>query len=321
MHQHKIGVVAIGRNEGERLRRCLLSVIAAAPATVYVDSGSLDGSDLMAAEMGAEVVCLDMARPFTAARARNEGLRRLLLRHPDVDFVQFVDGDCEIVPGWLNAALDFLKENPDIAVACGRRRERYPERSVYNRICDEEWDTPIGNALACGGDAMMRTIALQSVGGFLDHMIAGEEPELCVRLRLNGWRIQRLDREMTLHDANITRFSQWWKRTVRSGHAYAEGSWIHGGLPERFWVREARRAWFWGMGLPLAIALGVFLLGPLAALLGLLYLLQWVRLLLRNGSVYRSTLLILGKFAEVFGALKFHANRLRGVAGQLIEYK
>jgi GT2 family glycosyltransferase len=321
MSEYRLGLVAIGRNEGERLRRCLSSVLSIVPATIYVDSGSNDDSRQIAAELGAEVVDLDMARPFTAARARNEGLRRLLLRHPDVELVQFVDGDCETVPGWLEAATEFLKDHPDHAVVCGRRRERHPERSVYNRLCDKEWDTPIGDALSCGGDAMMRATALQAVGGYRDSLIAGEEPELCVRLRKAGWRIHRLDQEMTLHDAAMIRFSQWWKRTVRSGHAFAEGAWLHGAPPERHWVRESRRIVVWGLILPFAIVSGMISLGPSAAILGLAYPLQWLRLFLRNGSVSTSTFLIIGKFAEAYGAMKFHISRLRGVAGSIIEYK
>jgi glycosyltransferase involved in cell wall biosynthesis len=321
MHDKKLGVVVIGRNEGERLRRCLASVLPVVPATVYVDSGSNDGSNQMAVEMGAEVVDLDISRPFTAARARNEGLRRILLQHPDVDFVQFVDGDCEVVPGWLEAASKFLEEHPSHAVVCGRRRERYPERSVYNWLCDEEWNTPIGDAFSCGGDAMMRTTALQAVGGYRDSLIAGEEPELCVRLRQEGWRVHRLDQEMTLHDAAITHFSQWWMRTVRSGHAFAAGAWLHGAPPERHWVRETRRSWFWGILLPLSILVAMISLGPWAALLALVYPLQWLRLFRRNGSARSSTFLIIGKFAEGLGALKFHSARLRGVAGTIIEYK
>lgn len=321
MHDYKLGVVAIGRNEGERLRLCLRSVLSAVPATVYVDSGSDDGSKQMAIEMGAEALDLDMSRPFTAARARNEGLRQLLLHHPDVDFVQFVDGDCEVVSGWLEAARDFLKGHPSHAVVCGRRRERHPERSIYNRMCDEEWNTPIGDALSCGGDAMIRTSALHAVGGYRDSMIAGEEPELCVRLRQNGWRVHRLDREMTLHDAAMTHFGQWWKRTMRSGHAFAEGAWLHGAPPERHWVWEARRAWLWGAYLPLTIVLAMIVMGPWLALLVLIYPLQWLRLFLRNGSALSSTFLLIGKFAEVYGAAKFHMSRVRGVAGPIIEYK
>lgn len=321
MRETKLGVVAIGRNEGERLRRCLSSVLPVVLATVYVDSGSDDGSKQMAIEMGADVLALDMSRPFTAARARNEGMRRLLERHPEVDFVQFVDGDCEIVPGWLEAAQGFLEGQPSHAVVCGRRRERYPGHSVYNQMCDEEWNTPVGDTLSCGGDAMMRAPALLAVGGYRETLIAGEEPELCVRLRQNGWRVHRLDREMTLHDAAITRFSQWWKRTVRAGHAFAEGAWLHGALPERHWVRETRRACFWGMFLPLLIVIALIGLGPWASLLMLVYPLQWLRLLRRSGSVRSSAFLLIGKFAEAWGVLKFHISRVRGVAGPIIEYK
>jgi len=321
MHEFKLGVVVIGRNEGERLRRCLLSVLSQVTATVYVDSGSSDGSNHMAREMGAEVVDLDMTRPFTAARARNEGFRRLLQQHPDIDFVQFVDGDCEIVAGWLDGARDFLANHPSHAVVCGRRRERHPERSYYNRMCDEEWDTPIGDALYCGGDALMRAAALQAVGGYRDSLIAGEEPELCVRLRQKGWRIHRIDREMTLHDAAITRFGQWWKRAVRSGHAFAEGAWLHGAPPERHWVRETRRIWLWGLVLPLAIGLAMLALGAWAALLWLIYPLQWLRLSVRSGSARSSAYMLIGKFAEASGAIKFHVSRWRGVSGPLIEYK
>lgn len=321
MHEHKLGVVAIGRNEGERLRRCLQSLLPTTPATVYVDSGSTDGSSRMAAEMGAVVVDLDMSQPFTAARARNTGFRNLLQRFPDVSLVQFVDGDCEVVSGWMEAANRFLTEHPTYAVVCGRRRERYPEHSIYNAMCDREWDTPLGDTLACGGDAMMRVDALQAVSGYRDNMIAGEEPELCFRLRQAGWHIFRLDRDMTLHDANITRLRQWWVRTVRSGHAFAEGAWLHGSSPERFWVREARRAWFWGVFLPVSTGLGMLLAGPTAAVLAALYPLQWVRLLVRSGSVRESTFMMLGKFAEARGALKFHLSRVRGGTRHIIEYK
>jgi glycosyltransferase involved in cell wall biosynthesis len=321
MREPKLGVVAIGRNEGERLRSCLNSVLKWVPATVYVDSGSHDGSKELASAMGATVVDLDMSRPFTAARARNEGLRLLLTQHPDIDFVQFVDGDCEIVPGWLEAARDFLDNHASHAVVCGRRRERYPERSVYNRLCDEEWNTPIGNALSCGGDAMFRRQCLEEAGGYRESLIAGEEPELCLRLRQKGWLVHRLDQEMTLHDAAITRFSQWWKRTVRAGHAFAEGAWLHGAPPERHWVRETRRAWLWGILLPLLIILAIMGMGPWAGLMVLAYPLQWWRLVRRNGSAVSSAFLVLGKFAEAWGMVKFHMARLRGMAGSIIEYK
>src|SRR5688572_27955639 len=129
------GVVAIGRNEGERLRKCLESVARTSAAVVYVDSGSTDGSAAMARAMSVSVVDLDQSRPFTAARARNEGFERLIEIARDLEFVQFVDGDCEVIAGWIENAERALASDPKLAVVCGRRRERHPDASVYNRLC------------------------------------------------------------------------------------------------------------------------------------------------------------------------------------------
>lgn len=323
----RIGVVAIGRNEGERLRRCLESVLARAPSVVYVDSGSTDGSSEMARSLGAQVVALDMSRPFTAARARNTGWRQMLDAEPALDHVQFVDGDCEVADGWLEEARLFLDTHPDVAAVAGRNRERFPQRSIYNLLCDIEWaDGAIGPTKACGGNAMLRVSALRQSGGFREALIAGEEPELCVRLRAAGWRIWRLGREMTLHDAGMTRFSQWWKRSVRTGFSYAEGARLHGAPPERLYVRESRSAWLWGFVLPGLLLLGAWLVSPMTLLGFVLYPLQVLRLFVRSeGSLKprlaRASFLVLGKFAEAAGQLKFLAHRLSGTQGRLIEYK
>ena len=144
--------------------------------------------------------------------------------------------------------------------SAGRLRERFPDRSVYNMLCDIEWNTPVGETKACGGNAMLRADALTQVGKYREDLIAGEEPELCVRLRASGWKIWRLDVEMALHDAAMTRFGQWWKRTKRAGYAFAQGAHLHGAPPERAGVRQSRSAWVWGLAIPvLAIGLSFWL--------------------------------------------------------------
>ena len=321
-----VGLVAIGRNEGERLRKCLMSVVDQARKVVYVDSGSIDGSVNMARSLGVEVVELDMTRPFTAARARNEGFRRLRELSPNLAYVQFVDGDCEVVPGWLEQATLFLNQRADVAVVSGRLRERFPERSVYNMLCDIEWDTPVGETKACGGNAMMRANVLERAGGYRDDLIAGEEPELCVRLRAAGWKIWRLGEEMALHDAAMTRFGQWWKRTKRGGYGYAQGAHLHGASPEQHDVRQSRSAWIWGMGIPVLTAGVIFWLGVWGLAMLLIYPLQLIRLALRGTrsareNWWRAFFLVLGKFPEVLGQLKFMYNRLAGKTARLIEYK
>ena len=324
MSAPRIAAVIIGRNEGQRLLDCLAALPDRFSPVVYVDSGSDDGSVEAARAAGAEVIVLDAAQPFTAARARNAGIARL--QADKVDFVQLIDGDCALREGWTDIAAARLSEASDLAVVCGRRRERFPEASVYNALADAEWDTVVGPAPACGGDAMMRLMALRAVGGYRDDLIAGEEPELCVRLRQAGWKIERLAAEMTLHDAAMTRFGQWWRRSRRAGHAYAEGAALHGAAPERHWVRETRRALVWGAALPAGIMILVLIKPWLGALVALAYPAQGLRLALRGGPVgigrwQWAGFTLLGKFAEAQGALGYYLSRLRGGKTRLMEYK
>lgn len=316
-----VDAVVIGRNEGARLLACLASLQGRVRRIVYVDSGSTDGSVTAAEAKGAIVVPLDMTRPFTAARARNAGLAVLFGLAPPVrpSFVQLLDGDCILDPGWIATAKAHLLAHPDLGVVCGRRREINPEASVWNRLADAEWNTPIGTAKACGGDALMRLSALEAVGGYREDLIAGEEPEMCLRMAREGWGIWRLDAEMTRHDAAMTRLSQWWQRSRRAGHAFAEGAALHGSGPERHWVTETRRALIWGAALPALAAIGA-LFHPAALLLLLAWPLQVLRLSRRMGwqAAFFS---VLGKIAEAQGALGFHRNRLMGRRRGLIEYK
>jgi hypothetical protein len=322
-----LGIVVIGRNEGKRLGASLGPVLKSGAPVIYVDSGSTDDSTALATRLGAQVHALDPGRPFTAARARNEGWSTLLKLHPGIELVQFVDGDCEVHAAWLSSATGFMETQPKAAAVCGRLRERHPERSVYNELCDMEWNTPIGPAKACGGIAMVRVSALAAVKGYREDLIAGEEPELCVRLRQAGWEIWRIDAEMALHDAAMTRFSQWWRRAMRGGYAFAQGRSLHGDGPERHWVRESRSALTWGVWIPLATAGLVIATQSPLPLLGLLaYPLQMARMLhtMTGGPRerrLRALFLMIAKFPEGLGQLKYLTMRLLRRRGGLIEYK
>ncbi len=343
----KVAVVAIGRNEGERLRACLQAALRDAETVVYVDSGSTDGSVALATGLGCKVVELDLAKPFTAARARNEGAAKA----GEVDALQFVDGDCELVEGWLPAAAAALQADDRLAGVAGRRRERQPEATVYNKLCDMEWDTPVGEAAALGGDTLFRRTAFEQVDGYDATMIAGEEPEMCLRMRKNGWTLRRLDEEMTLHDAAMTSWRQWWKRNVRAGHARAETLDRHPPTG----AKEVRSNYLLGLSLPFnallatagfvamtiiasvvesparrdfAIVFGValFLVLPvLAAAYGYLYKRIKQYRISRGDFAGDSRLyakyVLLGKLPQALGQLKYRWNKLRGRRGAIIEYK
>ena len=325
----KAGVVVIGRNEGERLRRCLASLVQSNSPVVYVDSASTDSSIQDARGQGIHVIELDDSGPLSAARARNEGASALVDLYPDCKYLCFIDGDCELASGWIDEATEFLTSTPKVAATAGRRRERAPEASVWNRLCDLEWDTPTGPATATGGDFVVRVSAFQEVGGFDESFVAGEEPELGLRLRRAGWEIERLGSLMTIHDADMARFGQWWQRCRRTGQAFLHGYLVHGDGPERFWRREALRPLFWAIALPLLILALIPATGGWSLLLGLLFPFQAVRIarteLRRDRSILDamlySTACLVGHFGELSGQVGFLFARMAGKGPTLVEYK
>jgi cellulose synthase/poly-beta-1,6-N-acetylglucosamine synthase-like glycosyltransferase len=326
-------VIAIGRNEGERLRQCLASALASGCRVVYVDSKSTDGSVELARTLGAQVVELDMSLPFSAARARNAGFAQL---GNDIEFVQFVDGDCEIVAGWIDRAMRELQARTDVAAVCGRRRERFPEKSIYNRLADIEWDTPIGEVQSCGGDAMIRASVFREVGGFDVSVVAGEEPEMCQRMRGKGWKILRIDAEMTLHDAAMMHVGQWWRRCVRGGYGAMDVATRFGS--EGLFSQHVWRTRIWAVGWPLAVIVGGGMLGGVfgtiwggiaAFLLAMALPLQMARTALRIRKRTRSVgdaiayglLTMLGKWPDWVGQLSYRRDRRAGRLARMIEYK
>lgn len=315
-----IDLVLIGRNEGARLVAALASVKGQARQVVYVDSGSGDDSVAQAKQVGAKVVELDLATPFTAARARNAGFAAL----SDPQFVQFIDGDCVLVPGYLDAARDHLLTHDAVGMVTGWRSEIHRDASVYNQLADFEWRRPAGRIDACGGDMMVRAEAFRAIGGFDPTVIAAEDDEFCVRLRKAGWQLTRIPAEMTRHDMDMHRFGQWWKRAVRGGHGYAQVGHMHPG----YFRRERQRVLAYGLVLPLLFALGLAW-GPLELLAVALYLTNYIRTargLARMGLPVReawrhSVLITLSKIPNLIGMITYHLRRRRNAQMKIIEYK
>lgn len=327
----KVGIVVIGRNEGEVLRQSLESALLEAEAVVYVDSGSTDDSLEIATDLEIEIIELDPTISFTAARAYNAGVNHLLTSHPLLEFVQFLDGDAQLTTGWVKTAYQAMIQNPKVAVVCGRRHEKFPEQSIFNLLADMEWDTPIGEASECGPESMMRLSLFQMVEGFNASLIAGEEPEICFRLRQVGGKILRIDADTSQHDINMTQLRQWWRRSRRDGYAYAEEAWIHRQEAGYYRVRECLRIWLWAFGLPLV----AIVLMPITAnfsllfwLVGYLFTLSktcvWVSQKRQYNSVKAmiySVFCLLIKFPELHGQIEFLFFKLLRHSRKIIEYK
>lgn len=330
-----VGIVVIGRNEGQRLRNCLQS-ISDVGVRVYVDSGSTDGSQSFARSLGFIVLDLDPSQEFTAARARNLGISYIASNHPEVRFVQTVDGDCEVVTGWAERARQELEGQSELAVVFGRRRERFPAKNIYHRACEIEWNVPRGKAKSCGGDALFRLQPLTDVQGYNPRLISWEEPDLCYRLRRAGWGILSDGRDMTLHDVDISSFRQWWRRALRAGHGIAELVAIHGLGADDGWRRFLLSAAFWTGFLALSFILligGLMItnLGVAALGAGMLaiVLAQITRITMqtrrnpecRDVSLVWGALTFVSKVAQTQGALLYLRRRLTSSRKAIIEYK
>lgn len=328
----RVGVVVIGRNEGRRLRASIASALATAADVVYVDSGSRDDSVAIARATGAHVVELDPSRPFSAARARNEGFAAIRARAPEVERIQFLDGDCTLAPGWIDAAGEALAADPSRAIVVGHLVERDAAASRYNRLCALEWRSPAGPVTrfgALGGIMMVRASVVASLGGFNEQVIAGEDSEFGVRVGAAGHQVLKIDAPMATHDADIRLFSQWWRRAVRSGHAIGQRSYLNGRSAARDCARERASTVVWGLAWPAAmLALAVptrglslvVLVAGYAALAMRVF--RWRRS--RGDSVAEARLYAgfnaLGKLAEGMGLLRFLWNRATG-RYRIIEYK
>lgn len=324
------GIVVIGRNEGRRLEACLSSVAGKSDTIVYVDSGSTDGSVEFANSLGVNVVELDMSIPFTAARARNAGFG--YLRQFSIDsfqYVQFLDGDCTLQQDWLTIAQKTLDTRPNVAIVAGRVRERHPSVSVYNRLCDIEWNGRMGEVNAVGGIFMIRRGVFESVGGLSETIIAAEDTELCLRVRLAGWKILAVPEEMAIHDAAMLHFWQWWRRTTRCGHAYAEGYWTRRHLSRSYFRRELISAMLGGIGIPMMIVL----LFQWLQLWSLLFVSFYLKVGIssfrqtrakgysRADAFWYALSIAIGKLPQAIGACKFFFNSLLRRQSIIIEHK
>jgi glycosyltransferase involved in cell wall biosynthesis len=316
----RVGVVVIGRNEGERLARAVAAALEQAETVVYVDSNSDDGSRERAAALGASVVHLT-AGPYTPSRGRQEGFEALRRLRPDLPYVQFIDGDCLLAPGWVATARAHLDAHPDVVAVFGRRREERVAESLYSRLMDVDWDHPPGEAPNFGGDALVRCDAVEAAGGWSAATINAEDIDLSFRVRAaTGGRVVRLADEMTRHDVRMSRFAQYWRRAVRAGYGYAEVGWRYRHGPGRMLLKRMASSVLYAVVLPALAVVGGLLWWPLAALVGLVYLRTLARLYARarargadagTAAAYAGLNLVC-KAASTWGALLYLRDRLSG---------
>lgn len=327
-----VGCVVVGRNEAARLAEAIHSAQAQADYVVYVDSGSSDDSAAIARSLGTVVIELDSTQPFTAARAYNAGVAHFAAFDRPPAFIQFLDGDAHLVPGWISVAINVMSDDAGVAVVSGRRREADSRANVWHRLIDMEWNTRIGDLEEFGPDTFMRLDSVLEAAGFAESMIAGEEPELALRFRGQGRRIVRVDADVSVHDIALRSWRGWWRRVRRGGFGFAECAHRHFQGPHRWRViRPCASQWTWVVAVPalgVACSLRFGIQGLLVALVPQLS--QLVRIARYRMSVhddhpadallYAASCMI-GKLPELLGQIEYLVGVGTGKRRGLIEYR
>ena len=213
-----VSIIIIGKDEAPTLSgsirsaRRALDEAGVAGEVLYADSGSKDGSAQIACNLGIQVVSIarDTAN---AARARNAGLDRAR-----GVWVHFLDGDMELLPGWLPAALDAAQAGSLDGVG-GTVVEAMDEASIWSRAFGHDWAARGPRTGEIGGAGLWRRATLSVVRGFDESLDVGEDPDLCRRMADRGYRIERLDHPMATHRLGLESFGAWWRRAVAVGRS------------------------------------------------------------------------------------------------------
>ena len=308
-----ISVIVIGLNEEKVIGECLSSISGLKLSdcileVIYVDSGSTDKSIKIAESFSnVRVVSLNDANP-SAAKARNLGVSVT-----NSEFIQFVDGDSILDEQWLKIALPILSSDNSIGAVFGSIEEVDKKSNIYMKVCQFDWYMPPGDYRLCGGNALWKRSVFDEVGLFDGKLIAGEEPDLCFRVRQKGYRIVCIDSPMVKHDLDMHYFKDYWNRSVRSGTAYAIIAMRYRKTQEKLWLKEMTRNFAEVFIWLLLLTFGIFYSWKIAATLLVFFLSYRIGKVILN-VLSRSR----GGLDALLYALHIQFSRIPLVYGQIL---
>ena len=224
-----LAIIVVSTNEAKWLEPCLRTVYAhagdAVLDVVVVDNESTDGTRELV-ESGFPQARVVASRNRGFAHANNNGAATCLAR-----YVLFLNPDTEIVDGTFGELVAAMDARPEVGMAGVRQLtgdgtlwptiryfpgvmralgdalaiERWPIRpprsgereldlSRYDEEVDCDWTS--GSFMLCRREALLSA-------GLMDErfFIYSEEPDLCLRMRRDGWRVRHLPQLTIVHHA------------------------------------------------------------------------------------------------------------------------
>jgi glycosyltransferase involved in cell wall biosynthesis len=225
-----VGIKAL--NEEAKIARAINSAReAVAPfggAVVLADSGSLDETVEIGRRSGITVVQL----AGTSERCCGAGAQ-LAFQYADTEFFCLIDGDMELAPGFLDAALGVLRAHPRVAGVGGQVTERNlssQEFQIKAAAMEGEAHRRAGLVDRLDGGGVYRTAAIRDVGYFSDRNLHSfEEFDLAARLAAAGWQLMRVDAPSVFHDGHSGGYPLIGRR-LRSGYLDGAGEVLRAGV-------------------------------------------------------------------------------------------
>jgi glycosyltransferase involved in cell wall biosynthesis len=201
----ELSIILISKNQAWNISRLIESVLHSSACLrsreiILVDSVSTDETVDLARRYPIDIVRLRPSQPLSPSAGRYIGYKR-----SRGEFVLFLDGDMELIPGWLEPALRTMRNKPDAALMLSSRViELLPPNGTTFLPLPEEISFAVPRevprvSFVVGGAALYRRSVLEEVGTFNPYLKSDEEPELYLRIRHAGYRILQLDAPIVRH--------------------------------------------------------------------------------------------------------------------------
>ena len=192
---NEMSLVVTVKNEVKEISALLDSILTQSDPPqeiIFVDGGSTDGTHEILLERlsGRENTVILQAPESNISQGRNTGIR-----HASGEIIAVTDAGCRLDRSWLEVFRKAFRESPSLNCAYG---SVYPEASSAYEECagvcslwrffgrSERSASPQGRSL------VFRKDAFEKVGGFPEHLYAGEDVLFVEKIRQAGFKTMYL---------------------------------------------------------------------------------------------------------------------------------
>lgn len=235
-----LSVIIVARNEERNIVRCISSVLKATASlkdveVLLVDSNSSDNTIEIAKQFPINIIRLKNGWQLSPSAGRFSGVNNTL-----GEYILIIDGDMELLDGWVDFALNYFMDHNKVAAVMGRHYDRYIQANMsYSSPQlrnDYKYSDKVEKIKYAFGSAIFRRSALLEVGNFHPYLRGEEEAEISYRLLKNGYELCILPHDAIFHYCNPRNSINETFRRKKSGLYAGLGDLMALSLQKRFYI-------------------------------------------------------------------------------------